>query len=202
MSKTLADKPTITGDLVELRPFDSEATEAMLSFIKEPDVLKRTGTVHSTEDAKSGAPGGYEHARRWYETRNEQTDRIDLAVFSLNEKKYVGEAVLNEYDAADQSLNYRILIGSAGQSKGYGTEATRLLVDYAFRNLDIERIRLEVFDFNAHARYVYTSVGFTEIERVPDALIFDGKTYDSIIKEITRADFQKFQPLKQVGAAA
>lgn len=49
MTHTLLHKPTLTGKLVELRPFDEEAINAMLEILTEPDVLKRTGTVDSTD---------------------------------------------------------------------------------------------------------------------------------------------------------
>jgi RimJ/RimL family protein N-acetyltransferase len=45
---------------------------------------------------------------------------------------FLGEAVLNDFDPDDRSVNYRVwLAGSHMFSKEYGTETTRLVLDYA-----------------------------------------------------------------------
>lgn len=186
MTRTLLHKPTLTGKLVELRPFDQEATDAMLEILTEPDVLKRTGSVDSTTQAEQGNPLSEEKTRQWYATRHQQTDRIDLAIYSFALQAYIGEVVLNEYNAGRRSLNFRIAIGARGQDAGHGTEATKLMIDYAFDNLDIDRIELEVYEFNERARHVYTSVGFIETGRIKNAFTFDGVSYDAITKAVTR----------------
>lgn len=186
MTRTLLHKPTLTGKLVELRPFDEEAINAMLEILTEPDVLKRTGTVDSTDQAQRGNPLSEEKTRAWYATRHGQTDRIDLAIYSFALQRYIGEVVLNDYDADKRSLNFRIAIGKRGQGSGHGTEATKLIVDYAFDYLDIDRIELEVFELNERARHVYTSVGFVETGRIKNSFTFDGTSYDAITKAVTR----------------
>lgn len=201
MTRTLLHKPTLTGKLVELRPFDEDAIDAMLEILAEPDVLKRTGTVDSTDQAQRGNPLSEEKTREWYATRHEQADRIDLAIYSFALQRYIGEVVLNDYDANKRSLNFRIAIGTQGQGAGHGTEATKLMVDYAFENLNIDRIELEVFEFNERARHVYTSVGFVETGRIANAFTFDGISYDAITKAVTRDNHHVPHQLSLAAAA-
>ncbi|MDY3049415.1 MAG: GNAT family protein [Rothia sp. (in: high G+C Gram-positive bacteria)] len=188
MFPTLANKPTLTGSLVELRPFNSQAVEAMLEILQEPEVLIKTGTVHTRD------PQTHQFDRQktldWYAQINQQTDRLDLAIYSQELDRYVGEVVLNDYDPANKSVNFRIAIGQAGQNRGYGTQATLLLVNYAFEQLDINRIELEVLDFNQRAKHVYTSCGFVAEGRRRQAFLIDGEYHDAVIKSVIRSDWE------------
>lgn len=182
-------KPTLSGSLVELRPFDEESATAMLDILRDPEVLMKTGSVQNDEQANHH----YEisQIKRWYSTRNEQPDRLDLAIYCKQTKQYVGEVVFNEYDSSNHSVNYRIAIGEQGRGRGLGTEATQLMIDYGFEKLGLNRISLEVYDFNKRARYVYTSCGFVAEGRLRQTLYYNGEYHDSIIKSIIRSDWEK-----------
>jgi RimJ/RimL family protein N-acetyltransferase len=54
----------------------------------------------------------------------------------------------------------RFLIGSSYRGKGYGTESLRMVVDYAFNEINMKKVKLTVFDFNTAARRCYEKVGF------------------------------------------
>lgn len=182
-----ADKPTLTGTVVELRPFDRAATEAMVNIYKEKEVLFKTGAVSSSRATNKYSD---DQVRAFYGRRNEKRKRLDLAVYSLELDQYVGEAVLNHYSPENKSAHYRIALGAAGRGRGLGTEATRLMVDYGFEELGLNRIELEVFEFNAIARHVYTSCGFVLEGRRREAFFYDGKYYDALIKSVIRSDWE------------
>lgn len=184
-------KPTLTGHLVELRPFNEEATRAMLDILKDPEVLIKTGSVSSSEEVNTESSN--EETRRWYETRNTQKGRLDLAIFCKKTQQYVGEVVFNDYDPKNHSVNYRIAVGEKGRGRGLGTEATKLMVDYGFTELSLNRISLEVFEFNKRARYVYSSCGFVTEGRLRQALYFNGTYHDALLKSVIREDWEATQ---------
>ena len=63
--------------------------------------------------------------------------------------------------AAGASGLFRIVIGEKDAwGRGYGTEATRLVVEEAFDELDLDEVRLEVFRHNPRAISAYHRVGF------------------------------------------
>jgi L-amino acid N-acyltransferase YncA len=68
------------------------------------------------------------------------------------------------------------LTGSLG--RGLGTEATRLITDYAFTVVGLHRITLEVYAFNPRARHVYDKVGFVHEGTMRDALRWNGTWVD------------------------
>ncbi|MBM3715417.1 MAG: GNAT family N-acetyltransferase [Actinobacteria bacterium] len=181
-------KPTLRGDRVELRPFQPADIDAMGAILADPEVLRLTGSVRTSAETLHQSATLDAETRRWYETRAEQPDRLDLALIDRSTGHCVGEAVFNEWSEADQSCNYRTLIGAAGRDRGLGTEATKLMVDYAFSATDLNRIELDVYDFNPRARHVYERAGFTYEGRKRQAFTFDGTRIDTVVMSILRQD--------------
>ena len=186
---TFSVKPTLAGSHVVLRPFTGADVEAMGPVLADPDVLRLTGSVHTTA-AAYGRSNVLDHAtRHWYETRAEQTNRLDLAIIERASDQCVGEAVLNEWQAENQSCNFRILIGPGGRDRGLGSQATRLLLAHAFTATDLYRIELEVYAFNPRAQHVYERAGFVVEGRRRAAFVFDGQRIDAITMAVLRTDW-------------
>lgn len=78
----------------------------------------------------------------------------------------IGSTAVTDIDTNARSSKFRIVIGEkSAWSKGYGSEATRIVADEAFTKLDLRRIRLEVFTHNQRAFRAYQRVGFVETGR-------------------------------------
>lgn len=83
--------------------------------------------------------------------------------------------MLNELDAENASVNYRIwLSGPEAAGHGHGTEAARLAIAYALDDIGLHRVSLSVYDFNERARRAYERCGFQQETRLRDALRRDG----------------------------
>jgi RimJ/RimL family protein N-acetyltransferase len=148
-------KPTLIGDLVVLRPFHEDDYPAIVTALQDPEVLRLTGSGPYPWDET-----GHARLREWYATRNDQKDRLDLAVADRATGRWVGEVVLYKVDFTNANCTFRMLIGPGGRDRGLGTESVRLLVRYAFEQLGLHRIGLHVFPFNPRARRVYEKAGF------------------------------------------
>ncbi len=185
-----AEKPTLVGRTVVLRPFTSADIAAMGGILADPDVLRLTGSVHTTEAAHGALGELDERAREWYDTRNAQVDRLDLAVVDRSTDRCIGEAVLNDLSPPDATCNFRILLGPDGRDRGFGSEATRLMVDHAFATTNLHRIELDVIGFNPRALRVYERAGFVIEGRRRDAFTFDGRRYDDIIMSVLRPEWE------------
>lgn len=189
-SRPFADKPTLRGERVLLRPFEAADIDAMGGILADPEVLRLTGSVHSSEEAASQSSVLDERGRTWYETRHEQPDRLDLAVVDLETGGCVGETVLNDWDADQLSCNFRILLRPGGRDRGLGSEVTRLTVDHAFATTQLHRLELEVFAFNPRAQRVYEKAGFVVEGVRRDALHFDGAFVDAVVMSILRPEWE------------
>jgi len=177
--KTFADKPTLTGERVVLRPMVAEDAEHMWRDMQDEEGMRLTGT-HSTFER--------DQVGEWCATRADQTDRLDLAVVDKATGGWAGEVVINEWDPDNLSCSFRIALAADARDKGFGTEATRLIVDYVFDQLPINRLELDVFAFNPRAIAVYEHIGFVREGVAREALLWDGDFVDSIKMSIIRSD--------------
>jgi RimJ/RimL family protein N-acetyltransferase len=96
----------------------------------------------------------------------------------------VGEVVLNQYDEGNRSCNFRTFVGPAGQGRGLGTEALRLIVGYGFEEIGLHRISLEVYAFNPRARHVYEKAGFVAEGVLRESLHYNSEWIDATVMSI------------------
>jgi len=172
------EKPVLAGETVVLRPVIADDAVDMLEVLADGDVLRLTGS-HGTL-----SPDDVEPMRQWYGSRADHEDRLDLAAVDRASGRYVGEVVLNELDPNNNSCSFRIALGATGQNRGLGTEATRLVLGYAFERVGLHRISLEVYSFNSRARRVYEKVGFQAEGVLRDALLWEGQRFDAHVMSI------------------
>jgi RimJ/RimL family protein N-acetyltransferase len=86
----------------------------------------------------------------------------------------------------------RILIGDEQfRGKGLGQEITQQLLEYAFREFDLERIELNVFDWNLPAIKCYEKVGFVVNPSITRQREVNGKKWNAINMQIQKADWER-----------
>lgn len=74
--------------------------------------------------------------------------------------------------------------------RGYGTEAMRLVVRFAFQELNLHRVSLSVFEYNTRARRSYEKVGFRFEGQERQVLLRDGRRYDEIYMGLLRREWE------------
>jgi RimJ/RimL family protein N-acetyltransferase len=112
-----------------------------------------------------------------------------FSIVDLESERTVGRCMLTNLDAVNRSAMFGILVGPEYQNQGYGQEATRLLLDYAFNLLNLNSVMLGTYAFNHRAIAAYRKVGFREIGVRRQARIIGGKAYDAIFMDILAEDF-------------
>ncbi|MFF0434921.1 GNAT family N-acetyltransferase [Streptomyces sp. NPDC004327] len=170
-----AYKPTLRGELVTLRPVTEDDVPALLPMLNDPEIGRLTGSHADFPEAA---------LRQWYATRGAQTNRLDLAVVERATGRVVGEAVLNEWDAPNESCGFRICLAPDTLGRGLGTEATRLIVGHAFEGLGLYRVWLEVYAFNPRARRAYEKAGFRAEGVLRGALLWEGERVDATVMSV------------------
>nr|WP_275889541.1 GNAT family protein [Nakamurella flavida] len=159
-------------------PLTEAVLDDYLLGLADPEVTRLTG---------SSAEFAPEAVRRWLATRADQHDRADWAVLRRTDSAFLGEAVLNELDPENASVNFRIWLSGPSVGRGYGTQATALVRDHAFA-VGLHRIALTVFAFNPRARRVYEKCGFVVEGRRRDVLWADGAWHDELVMSVLVGD--------------
>ncbi|SFB45216.1 Protein N-acetyltransferase, RimJ/RimL family [Amycolatopsis marina] len=178
--EALATQPQLHGDTVVLRGLDDSYLDEMWVALHDPETIRYTGT-HATFTR--------EQVERYLAARPAATDRADWAITRAEDGAFLGEVVLFELDALNESMSFRIaLAGPHAFGRGYGTEATRLVLGFAFATVGLHRVGLEVFDFNTRAQRVYEKCGFVREGVLRDALLWDGTRHDTVVMSVLATD--------------
>jgi len=134
-----------------------EEKDASVSWIwrNDPKVWKHTG-------AKPNKLITHSIELEWIKEVLQRKNEIRFAICEKETGEYIGNVQLtgiNGYDAA-----FHIFIGDKKSwGRGYGTEATRLLLNYGFNVLNLQSIYLDVKKENKAAIRVYSKVGFLDV---------------------------------------
>jgi RimJ/RimL family protein N-acetyltransferase len=165
----LGRQPVLEGVLVRLEPAGPQHLDGLWPLYAD-EADPESGPLHALTREQTRA--GLARAR-------EREDRADWAIVRREDGAVVGEAVLKDLDEDSSSMSFRIaLLGPEVFGRGYGTEATRLVRDFAFGPLQLHRLALEVNSFNRSAIAVYTKVGFVLEGVRRDAVRRDGEWHD------------------------
>ena len=131
-----------------------------------------------------------EEVLSFFDKSIEEPDRY-LFLIVAPDGHIVGESVINEIDFDLRCANFRIAIyRSTERGKGIGTWAVETTRDFAFEELKLHRLELDVFSFNPRAERVYLKAGFKREGILRDA-VFDGNDYaDDILMSILESEWK------------
>ncbi len=133
-----------------------------------------------------------EETERWYERvleaqRNRRQFRYAI---DDEEGKLIGTVALIHIDWKNRNAELDIGIGEKDHwGKGYGTEAITAILNFAFRELNLHRVGLIVFDFNGRAIRCCEKCGFRHEGRAREALFQDGCYHDVLFMGILKEEF-------------
>ena len=114
-----------------------------------------------------------------------------FAVRLLENDELLGNVGFKSVGEIHRTAEMGIMLGNPKyQRKGYGMEAINLLLDYGFSFLNLRNISLNVFEYNEVAYNLYKKIGFKEAGRLRKAVEILGKTYDVIIMDMLKEEFQ------------
>lgn len=183
-----AEAPTLAGKQIVLRPVAVADAPGLVKLLYDPEVRRLTGTHGSVR------PGVLERAEQHYGSRADHDDELNLAIVDQETGDFLGEAVLDKLDAHNRCCNFRIaLVGPEAFGRGYGAEATRLILAHAFETVGLNRVELQVYAFNPRARRVYERTGFVHEGTKRQALHWDGEWVDAEIMAILAEDWVRRQ---------
>ncbi len=112
-------------------------------------------------------------------------------IVELESDTLIGRCLLFDIDRVNRKAMLGIVIGEKTYwNKGYGQDATKLLLDYGFNLLNLNSVMLGTFDFNQRAIACYKKVGFKEIGKRRQARIIGRKKFDAVLMDILAEEFE------------
>ena len=130
-------------------------------------------------------PVGLSGHEEWFAGLNRDSSRVFFAI--RNGQDLIGSLQLVDIHPLNQTAELIVRIGSREQrGKGFGTEALKLAVAFAFADLNLQRVWLRVFADNARAIASYKKVGFTEEGTMRRASWIKGAWVDEVVMAVLR----------------
>ncbi len=134
------------------------------------------------------------------EQQREKSRVFPFAIRTLLGDRLIGRCELEITVWANREAFVGIGIGErADWGKGYGTDAMHILLRYAFTELNLQRVALNVFSYNERAIRCYEKAGFQHEGRLRHWLQRAGRRWDLVYMGILSADWQAQQKTRQAG---
>lgn len=172
---------SVRGTKVALGPYTIEHHKITLTSIQDPDVSILSGNTFNVSLPEPDP----------VEFKGLSKNASLFTIFELDNLSMIGNCGLREIDYRQGTATFGISIARKDSwGKGYGTEATRLTLDYGFRFLNLHNILLRVTSFNDRAQNAYLKAGFKEIGRHRQAVLINNQRYDVIFMDCLREDYK------------
>ena len=137
-------------------------------------------------------PMTVEEIDRFFNARALGPETMTMAIHVRDTGRLIGTCAFSQLDGDNGSALFHITIGEKDAwGRGYGSEATRLMVDHALGSLNLHRVALSVFEFNERAIRSYVSCGFTVEGRAREAIWRDGRWWDELSMSILESEWRR-----------
>lgn len=173
----------LSGERVRLAVFDLE---------KDSEALARWGQDSEYQRLLDSGPSSLYSAAdmRSFLEKGIGEKQIMLSIRLLAEDRAIGFVNLAGLNWQARSAWVGIGIGEPEyRGKGYGSDAMNVLARYAFKELNLNRINLNVFEFNPRAMRAYEKCGFVHEGRLRQWLNRGGRRWDMIYMGLLREDW-------------
>ena len=178
----------IPGGRIYLSPMDPDDAALYTKWMNDLEVT-RWLTMHSSVFSLPAE-------RAYLENTAKETNKHQFSIVlrgggdAPGGYRLLGNISLMDVNQINRRATLGVFIGEEeDRSKGYGTEAIRLLVEYGFNWLGLRNIDLHVNSSNARAIACYKKAGFREYGRRHCAIFADGQWYDDLLMEALAPDF-------------
>jgi RimJ/RimL family protein N-acetyltransferase len=171
----------LAGEKISLRPLERSDVDALLPWVNDPEVT-RTLIIWR--------PMNREAELEFLDRTAKSEQDVVLGIVVKATGRLIGAAGLNLLDTRVRQCQFGIFIGDAAErGKGYGTEATRLLTDFAFATLNLNRVWLHVTTENAAGIKAYERVGYRREGILRQAHYKEGRYVDLVTMAILRDEW-------------
>jgi RimJ/RimL family protein N-acetyltransferase len=182
-------KDIFKGDLVRLSAFDyEELGKAYANWNRDSELARLLDTGASVLHSAKASRDFFEKM-----IKDNSPARHFFSIRSLEDNRLLGDInldVVNNWGSRNSFVG--LGIGSREDwGKGYGTDAMKIILRFAFTEINLRRVTLSVFEYNPRAIRSYEKAGFRHEGRMRGALLRDGKRWDMLYMGILRDEWKE-----------
>ena len=165
-----------------LRPVREADIEDYVRWLNDPEVIQ-----YMNIEVGDVTP---ESERSWYARITEPNSASVYYAIDVGDK-HIGNCGLHQIDYPNRHAQFGIMIGEKKEwDKGYASEASRLIIDFGFKQLGLNRISLQVYAHNTRAQRVYEKLSFAREGILRESYFRDGRYHDTLVMGILKSEWR------------
>ncbi len=173
----------IEGEKIALGPRRRDLNPTYLRWMNDFEVVRTLSAPL--------LPRTLESQESWYDESKDDPRNTIFTIFEKATKRAVGNAGLHAIDQRHRTAVFGIVIGEKDcWGKGYGTEATRLVLDYAFTAAGLHAVSLHVDAENVRGQRAYARAGFKLVGRLRESRRVGTTVQDSVVMDCLASEFE------------
>jgi RimJ/RimL family protein N-acetyltransferase len=177
--------PRLRGTRIMLREYRRDDLPWMRQWVNDPNIVSHLSDIFLYPHPLESTEGYLDSIL------DGSSDSRGFVIADITDEAYIGQVNLDSIDWKNRVGRVGIVIGSTEYfGLGYGTEAMRLLIQFAFLEMNLNRLELDVYDFNERAIRSYLSCGFRQEGRLRERQYKNGRYVDVIQMGLLRSDWE------------
>ena len=167
----------IAGEKVILRALERDDLPRCYAWMNDPQIVRTL---------KNRYPIPLHGEEEWLElaTLGGANER-HFAIERKDDRSHIGNASLHGIDWVSRTSSFGLFIGEpTAWNAGFGSDAIGALVRFAFEEVNLRKLRVNVFDYNERAKHVLTNQGFVEEGKLAREFYREGTYHDIVILSI------------------
>ena len=176
----------IVGDRIYLSPksIDIDAIDIYTKWMNDFEVTDYIG--------RSAQIQPFLNEKEYLENSAKDTKDKHFDIVLLDNDHLIGSVSLIKIDYLNRNATLGIFIGDFEyRNNGYGREAIKLILEYAFKYLNLHSVNLTLLSINERAHKCYLKCGFKDTGYDREAMFLNGKYYDVLRMDIIENEFKE-----------
>lgn len=170
----------LTTKMLRLRPVEESDLAHFQRWLADDELRRWLGSVNEQPSVAEEFD--------WYMSKRQDPDTILWSIEAAD------GTLLGNVELRLRLLNRRAEVGIGifdrqHWGEGYGTEAMRLVLGYAFGDLKLNRVELTTDEENVRAIRSYEKCGFVREGLLREHRLIDGRPVDSVAMAVLRSDW-------------
>jgi RimJ/RimL family protein N-acetyltransferase len=168
----------IAGEHVILRAFEREDAERCYRWMNDPNIVRTL---------KSRYPIAFQNEIEWLDLAMDGGAERHFAIERKDDRTHIGNASIHDIDWVSRTAAFGLFIGEpSAWNRGFGSDAIGTLVRFAFEEMNLRKLRINVFDYNDRAKHVLETHGFVAEGRLRREFYREGTYQDIVILSVFR----------------
>lgn len=173
----------IEGKLVRLRATEEADLPLFCKWLNDTEV---------TQFLRAYLPMPLKNEQEWFDRMRNDKESVHFAIAEKKGGKLIGNTALMKINPVDRNAEFGIFIGDKRYwSKGYGSEAARLCLCYAFDTLNLHRVGSSAIGYNERSIRMHLKLGFKREGVRREEVYKKGKYWDHPTFGMLREEFKR-----------